>query len=208
MSIADTGPAGAGADTFIGGNGIYLRGLSEEDLEGNWYRWFNDAEVTYYQDKGYFPNTREKQREYYRGIEASSSDVVLAIVETESGRHIGNVGLHHIEWIHRTAALGIVIGEKDAWGKGFGKEAWRLITEYGFETLNLHKITAAVLDGHDASLACAVASGFDLEGTQKEQMYRHGRYYNLILVGLTHSVWFQRGHAEGAQRPRPRRRSK
>ena len=202
MSSADT----SSADTFIAGKGINLRGFCEEDLDGNWYRWFNDAEVTYYQDKGYFPNTREKQRDYYQAIQASSSDVVLAIVEPKSGRHIGNVGLHHIDWIHRTAVLGIVIGEKDAWGKGFGKEAWRLITDYGFETLNLHKITATVLEGNEASMACAFASGYEQEGTQKEQTYRHGRYHDLIFVGLTRSAWFKREHEQEAKRPPPRRR--
>ena len=191
MSTTDNRPSDLTVDTFIVGEGIDLRGLREEDLEGNWYRWFNDPEVTHYQDKGYFPNTREKQREYYETIRASSSDVVLAITEPETGRHIGNVGLHKIDWIHRTAVLGIVIGEKDAWGKKLGKEAWRLITKYGFETLNLHKITATILDGNKASLACAFASGYEREGVQKEQMYRNGRYYDLILVGVTRSVWFK-----------------
>ena len=176
-------------DIFIQGDGIYLRALTETDLEGNWYRWFNDLEVTRSQDKGYLPNTPEKQRQYHENIKDSDSDVVLAIVDMDTHQHIGNVGLHHINWIHRSAALGIVIGEKSSWGKGFGRQAWRMITRHGFETLNLNKITATTLEGNERSLACARASGYEIEGTQKEQMYKAGMFRDLILVGITRAMW-------------------
>ena len=176
-------------DIFIQGDGIYLRALTETDLEGNWYRWFNDPEVTRSQDKGYLPNTPEKQRQYHENIKDSDSDLVLAIVDMDTHQHIGNVGLHHINWIHRSAALGIVIGEKSSWGKGFGRQAWRMITRHGFETLNLNKITATTLEGNERSLACARASGYEIEGTQKEQMYKVGMFQDLILVGITRAMW-------------------
>jgi len=177
------------ADVFIEGEGIHLRGLRQEDLAGNWYRWFNDPEVTYLQDKGYRPNTLELQTQYYERIQASETDVVLAIVEAAGGRHIGNVGLHDIRWIHRTANLGIVIGEKEFWGKGYGREAWRLITAHGFETLHLNKINAVVLAGNDRSLACARAAGFVHEGTQAQQYWKHGEYRDAVLLGVTRAAW-------------------
>jgi len=176
-------------EVFIQGEGIYLRAPTEADLTGNWHRWFNDAEVTHFQDKGYSANTLEKQRSYFESIKDSDSDVVLAIVDANSHQHIGSVGLHQIDWIHRSAFLGIVIGEKDAWGKGFGRQAWRLITRHGFETLNLNKIVATTLDGNERSLACALASGFEIEGTQKEQKYKRGKFHDLILVGITRAMW-------------------
>ena len=61
-----------------------------------------------------------------------------------------------------------MIGEEDSWGKGFGKQAWRLITCHGIETLNLNKITATTMAGNERSLACALASEYEIEGTQKE----------------------------------------
>jgi RimJ/RimL family protein N-acetyltransferase len=181
--------AAQAAEAHIGGDGIHLRGLRESDLDGGWYRWFNDPEVTYYENKGYVENTRELQAEYYRGIQGSDTDVILAITDTETGLHIGNVGLHNIEKIHQTAMLGIVIGEKAFWGKGYGRQAWRLITGYGFEQLGLRKITATVFAGNDRSLACALAAGYVIEGTQKAQMAKHGRRFDLTLVGITREMW-------------------
>jgi hypothetical protein len=79
---------------FVQGEYIFLRELQESDLEGDWYKWFNDPEVTIFQNKGIFPNSREKQRHYYDFLTQNNNEVVFAIVEESSNKHIGNVGLH------------------------------------------------------------------------------------------------------------------
>jgi [ribosomal protein S5]-alanine N-acetyltransferase len=173
--------------TYIRGDGIILRPLTEKDLDGSWYGWFNDPEVTWYQNKGIFPNTLEKQTVFYQHLQNDSSQVTLAI-ESE-GVHIGNVTLKDIDWVHRTAELGIVIGEKAFWGKGLGAQAWWLITRYGILTLNLNKIMARVFSGNERSLKSALRSGYVVEGEQAEQFYRHGQYYSAILVGITAARW-------------------
>ena len=106
-------------DKFIDMGGIYLRSLRQDDLAGNWYTWLNDPVVTRYQDKGIIPNTREKQQSYFEHLAKSSSDVVFAIVFDQTDRHIGNIGLHRIDFIHRHADVGIILGEKDYWNKGY-----------------------------------------------------------------------------------------
>ena len=174
---------------FYADDDFYLRALRESDLDGRWPDWFNDPDVTRFQAKGYRPNTRETQRAYYESVVTSTSDVVLAIVDRASGVHIGNVGLHQIDPLHRTAVLGIVLGERSAWGRGIGKRAWRAITNYGFEVLGLHKICATVIEGNAASLKCALASGYVVEGTQKQQIYKNGVHRDLIHVGLLRDQW-------------------
>lgn len=168
---------------------FYLRRLRESDLDGRWPDWFNDPEVTRFQAKGYEVNTKEKQRAYFDAIAASRSDVVLAIVDRATEEHVGNVGLHHIDPIHRTAVLGIVLGEKKVWGRGIGRRSWQAITDYGFEKLDLHKICATVIDGNDASLKCALAAGYVLEGRQAKQIYKADGYRDLIHVGLLRENW-------------------
>jgi [ribosomal protein S5]-alanine N-acetyltransferase len=161
---------------FVKGKGMYLRELRESDLEGRWYSWFNDSEVTQYQNKKIFPNSRERQREYYNTVKSSATDVVLAIVDERSGKHIGNVGLHKIDWVHRSAELGIVIGEKKFWGKGYGCQAWKMITDYGFDVLNLHRIYAVVMADNKASQNCAERAGFKKEGHIRDVFYKDGKY--------------------------------
>jgi len=161
---------------FIDGNDFYLRELKESDLDGNWYSWFNDSMITKYQDKKIFPNSIEKQREYYETLKSGNSDVVFAIVDKETTKHIGNVGLHKIDWIHRSAELGIVVGEVDFHGKKYGKQAWKLITEYGYHTLNLHRIYAIIMSKNIASIKCAESSGFIREGEIRDYFYKNGMY--------------------------------
>lgn len=168
---------------------FYLRALRASDLAGRWSEWLNDPMVTKYQGKGIYPNTQDAQRKYYERLIDSRTDVVLAIVERATDTHIGNVGLHQIDPVHRTAVLGIVLGEKSAWGKGIGARSWKAITDYGFKVLNLHKICATVIQGNEASLKCALASGYVVEGRQVQQMYKEGEYRDLIHVGLLKDHW-------------------
>lgn len=168
---------------------FYLRALRASDLDGRWADWFNDPVVTKFQAKGYYPNTHDKQREYFQQLSTSRTDVVLAIVDRATDRHIGNVGLHQIDMLHRTAVLGIVLGEREAWGRAIGRRAWRAITNYGFDVLGLHKICATVIDGNEASLKCALASGYEIEGRQAQQIYKNGSHRDLIHVGLLRSRW-------------------
>ena len=169
---------------FIKGNGFNLRELSENDLEGNWYKWFNDSVVTKYQNKGIFPNTRENQKKYLLYLQSSDSDVVMAIVSAETNKHLGNVGLHNINWVHRSAELGIVIGEKEYHGKKYGKQAWKLITEYGFNILNLHRIYALIMEKNIASIKCAEAAGFSREGEIKDYFYKNGTYEKVFYYNI------------------------
>lgn len=168
---------------------FYLRPLKESDLTGGWPQWFNDPVVTRFQAKGIYPNTLESQKSYYQSLSGSRTDVVLAIIDRENELHIGNVGLHHIDYISRTAMLGIVIGEKAAWGRGIGSRSWRAITSYGFKVLNLHKICATYIEGNEKSLQCALSAGYEVEGQQKQQIFKDGRYLDLIHLGLLRENW-------------------
>lgn len=167
---------------FLDGGSIYLRAANEKDLKGNWYSWLNDPVVTRFQNKGIFPNTRDKQRDYYHVMINSKNDVLFAIVEKKSKKHIGSAGLHKIDWVHRSAELGIVIGEKAFWGKGYGKVAWNLVTFYGFKKLNLHRIYAVVVKKNSAAIKSGQASGFKIEGQMRDVYFKNGRYYSTLLM--------------------------
>jgi len=179
----------ASKDRFIRCEGFYLRGVQEQDLSGRWFQWFNDPETTRFQNKGYVPNTLQAQRAYFERVQNSREDIVLAIIDDASDRHVGNVGLHAIDWIHRSAVLGIVIGEREFLGRGWGRQAWAAITRYAFETINLHKVCASVFEGNGPSMKCALASGYEVEGTQKKQVYKNGDYRDLVWLGITRDRW-------------------
>jgi RimJ/RimL family protein N-acetyltransferase len=170
-------------DKFIDLGEIYLRGLQESDLSGNWYTWFNDPVVTRYQDKGFFANTREKQRIYYDHLIKSTSDIILAIILDSNDTHIGNIGLHKIDYLHRHAEIGIIIGEKDYWNKGFATKSICAIVDYAFKTHNLHKLNSLVMKENTGSMKAFENAGFEEEGMIKDYFFKHGAYHDVVLWG-------------------------
>lgn len=171
-------------DKFIDLGKIYLRGLKESDLSGNWYMWFNDPIVTRFQDKGIIANTQEKQKEYYQEVVRSRSDIILAIIFDETDLHIGNIGLHKIDYIHRNAEVGIVLGEPEYWNKGYASKCITAIRDYAFNTLNLHRLTAKIMTENSGSCRAFSHAGFMNEGLMKEYFFKNGRYLDVQIMGI------------------------
>jgi RimJ/RimL family protein N-acetyltransferase len=182
---------------FAEGSLVFLRPLERSDLNEHYLSWLNDPEVTSYTETGIFPSTAEDLEKYYREVTGSKSQVMLAIVDKKSGQHVGNVKLGPIHWIHRNATFGILIGEKKFWGKGVGLEATKLMVEYGFTRLNLHRIDLGVFADHEAAVRCYEKAGFKVEGRMREDLFRGGQnggqyggqYKDRLWMGLLRSEY-------------------
>ncbi|HEY8584263.1 MAG TPA: GNAT family protein [Capillimicrobium sp.] len=172
-------------DAFLRGETCDLRPLRPADADGPWARWFNDPEVNRWLFRGVFPTTPETQRSFLASIDPEQAgDLVLAIVDRPEDRHVGTIGLHRIDWVNRTAELGIVVGEPDARGRGIGTEATRLIVAHGFRRLNLHRIWLGVMAEHEAAVRLYEKVGFQVEGRLREEMERDGRRHDKLIMGL------------------------
>ena len=169
---------------FLIGNRIYLRNLEGADLEGPWLDWLNDYEITRFLETGSFPTTHEGIGRYYQDVVQNPNNVMLAIVDKASDGHIGNIKLGPINRFHRVADLAIMIGDKSCWGKGYGREAWELMVSYGFERLDLHKITLGVYADHHAAVKTYEKVGFKVEGTLGKHLFREGSYHDKYVMGL------------------------
>jgi len=177
------------SNAFAEGKLLFLRPLEPADINERYLGWVNDPEVTRYLETGTFPSTAADLEKFYTSISASRSDVILGIIDKQSQRHIGNVKLGPISWIHRCATFGIMIGDRDYWGKGFGAEASRLMVEYGFYKLNLHRIDLGVFAEHDAAVRCYEKIGFKIEGRMREDLFQGGEYKDRVWMGLLRSEY-------------------
>jgi len=174
---------------FAKGRQLYLRPLERTDLTERYQSWLNDPEVTVYMETGVFPTTLQQLERYYQAVTSSPDQVILAVVHQESDLHIGNVKLGPINWVHRRAALGILIGDKEYWGKGLGTEAVSLAVEYGFYRLNLHRISLGVFEEHKSAVRCYQKVGFKIEGHLRQDVFRDGQYKNGLWMGLLRSEY-------------------
>lgn len=169
---------------FLTGQKLYLRPLEPGDVNEQYVRWLNDPEVTHYLGVGRFPATLESVQRYLQRFRDSTTDLIFAIVDRESNLHIGNVTLNRIDRIGLTADTGLMIGNKEFWGRGYASEAWAILLDYAFQKLGLRKIIAGAVSGHEASLSVLRRLGFQTEGTLRKECWVDGEYRDAVRLGL------------------------
>jgi RimJ/RimL family protein N-acetyltransferase len=173
---------------FLIGERIYLRPLDEETDLDRCLEWINDPEVLTTLGRRQ-PMGRAAEREWLQEQYKSEEHLNLAIVLKDGDRHIGNCGFNEIDYVNRSAVFGILIGEKEAWGQGYGPEAARLILKYGFEELGLHRIGLDVYSHNPRAIRAYEKAGFVREGTLRESYYRNGVYHDTIVMSVLESEW-------------------
>ena len=108
----------------------------------------------------------------------------FAIVLKDSDKLIGNCSLEDMDLIHRNAVLGIFIGDEEERGKGYGKEAIKLLLEYGFNNLNLNNIMLNVYSFNTRAIKVYESLGFKKCGTRHKSHYFKGQYYDEIQMEI------------------------
>src|SRR5207245_2612552 len=104
---------------------------------------------------------------------------------------IGVAGLRDIDFKNRRAEFGISIGDRAAWGQGYGTEATQLIVNYAFGRLNLQRVYLHVLEYNERAVRCYLKVGFRKEGTLRQDHYHDGRYWDSHVMGILRHEWEQ-----------------
>jgi RimJ/RimL family protein N-acetyltransferase len=168
---------------MLEGKSVRLRPVEVSDLDPN-YRWMNDTEVTRHIAIRY-PISRAHEEQWLAARPANDfSNGVTYAIETKEGVYIGNLGLHDPHPEHRSATLGIVIGEKDYWSNGYGTDAIVALLRFGFDQMNLHRVSLHVFEFNQRAVACYKKCGFQMEGTLRHNYYGEGAYHDVIVMGV------------------------
>ena len=168
---------------FLESGRLYLRAVTPADVTDDYYHWMNDPEITQYLESRFYPQTKEGIEAFVMSMQGSRDNVFLAMVLKEGDRHIGNIKLGPINWLHRLGEIGLMIGDKNAWGKGYATEAIRLISDYAFQRLNLRKVTAGCYGNNEGSSRAFQRAGFQIEGLRPQHFFCNGHYVDFILLG-------------------------
>ncbi len=163
------------------GTNLTLRAITRADLP-RYVAWLNDPEVIEHLSL-FLPMNIDDETEWYEAQRKNASVQNFAI-ETKAGKHIGSVGLMNINQRVQSAELGIVIGEKSEWGKGYGQEAILLLLEYAFNTLNLNRVYLRVDTNHPGAIKCYQRCGFVTEGEMRQVEFRAGQFINQYLMSV------------------------
>ncbi len=181
---------------MLEGKLVRLRALEAADLDRE-YRWVNDEEVIGYLSSIRYPMSRADEERWLsdRPANGFAGGVTLAI-ETKDGTRIGNLGLQQINPEDRKAGLGIMIGDKSYWSKGYGTDAITTLLAFAFGEMDLHRVWLTTLEYNERAIACYRKCGFREEARLRRDVFRHGRYWDFIVMGVLREE-FEALHAGG-----------
>jgi RimJ/RimL family protein N-acetyltransferase len=150
-------------------------------------KWVNDPEVTQWL-KVDPPLSLEMEHNWVDGV-CREGRMVFTIL-TKEGKPIGNLGMEEISWKHRRASMGIMIGEKEYWGKGYGSDAIITLLRYAFEELGMRRVDLFTDLDNVRARRTYQKCGFREEGVMRQFRSKNGRVVDEVLMSILSSEWF------------------
>ena len=167
---------------ILSGSIVYLKPITLNEVNEKYLSWLQDVEVMQgIATSGY---TLDSLKKYVTDRIDSPQVAFFGIFDSKTSEHIGNVKLDFHDVKANVSELGLLIGNKNYWGRGIGYEACNLAISYGFEKMNLRKIYLAVYENNLNAKKLYEKLGFILEGTLRKQIMANNTYYDKYLMGL------------------------
>jgi RimJ/RimL family protein N-acetyltransferase len=170
---------------------VRLRAYEKSDLDAV-MKWVNDEEVTDLLggEMLAYPVSSLAEEKFIEAAAAPSDRQKNFAIETlAERRYIGAISFNAIDWQSRHASIGIVIGDKSLWGKGYGTDAMRIIMRLAFDKMNLHRLWLHVHDYNQRAIASYEKCGFKREGVLREEHFARGKYHDTIVMGILESEY-------------------
>ena len=178
---------------------MHLRRHRRENLPAV-IRWYSDPELarlTRYQTR---PMSREEIERFFQARLVAPDSLAYAIHVARTDRLIGLTTFSSLDPDNGSVLFHITIGERDAWGHGFGRETAELMVEHAFTRLGLHRVALSAFSFNERAIRSYEKAGFVHEGRLREAVWRDGRYWDEIQMGILEPEW--RATHERAEEPR------
>jgi len=161
---------------------VRLRQIEASDLL-KLRNWRNSPCIRAY-TRGYRPLNMLNQTNWLESLSADQLNIMFAIEKKFDRELIGCCGLTNINWKEGHGEVSIYIGEKKWQSKGYASDALRLLLEYGFKELRLHRIYGIIFEYNDASIKFFEKNGFEFEGRHREARFWDGKFYDELVYGI------------------------
>jgi RimJ/RimL family protein N-acetyltransferase len=168
---------------MIEGKKVRIRAIEKTDID-EIMKWVNDPEVKDNLLLRYPISRFQEEKWIERTLEATDPKNKIFAIETKDGVYLGGIGFHGIDWENRNAEVGIVIGKKEYWNKGYGTDAMMTILDFAFNQMNLHRVYLRVFEFNARGMKSYEKCGLKKEGVLREDRYRSGEYHDTIMMGI------------------------
>lgn len=171
---------------------VKLRKMTKEDTE-LYHKWRNDLEVMQSTNSSLDVYPLEDTREFVNNVMLSSHTAKgYIMVEKEEETPLGVISLINIDYKNRNAECIIDIGEKEYWGQGYGTEGLKLLLDFAFYEMNLHRVSLKVFSFNERAIRLYTKIGFQEEGSSRQSLFRNGKWYDVIHMGLLQNEYFEK----------------
>jgi ribosomal-protein-alanine N-acetyltransferase len=166
------------------GDRLILRSLVNQDVNERYLSWLSDFEVIRHLEIRFSsPGNIEDLGNFINLVNNSADTLMLGMFLRLDGRHIGNIKLGPINSYHANGDIGLLIGERSEWGKGYASDAIKLLSDFAFAELGLIKLTAGCYSSNDGSRRAFLKSGFLEEGRRVAQYIVDDHREDAVLLG-------------------------
>ncbi|MDR2194101.1 MAG: GNAT family N-acetyltransferase [Treponema sp.] len=168
------------------GNKCYLSPMDANDAE-KYTEWLNDMDILVNLQLYNGIINVENERAFTNNV---SKYHIYSIIDIKKDELIGNCGFMDIDNLNQTAEVGIFIGNKNYWNKGYGTEALTLLLDYGFKALNLNNIQLRVYGYNKRAKRCYEKVGFKQIGIRREALYRNLERHDILYMDIVSKEFY------------------
>jgi len=164
---------------YLRGRKVLLRKFTQSDITPEYISWLNDPEVVQFSNQRFIQHTEYSCRLYFDNF-ANSTNLFLSVSTRVGNVPIGTMTAY-VSPYHGTVDIGILLGNKSVWGKGYGQDAWSLLVDWFIKIKKIRKITAGTLSVNKSMIRIMERSGMICEAVRERQEFVAGELCDIYL---------------------------
>ena len=180
---------------ILTGTLVRLSAVDPEEYGKAFAVWRRDSEFMRLMDAGpiRLASQKDSQKWLEKDFEERAPHQHFFTIRTlAEDKLIGDIGLDIVNWPGRDAFVGLGIGKRDFWGRGYGTDAMQLILRYAFLEVNLRRVTLTVFEYNPRAIRSYEKAGFRHEGRERKSLNRDGRRWDMLFMGILREEWLER----------------
>jgi RimJ/RimL family protein N-acetyltransferase len=172
---------------MLNGEKVLLRPMRQQDIDRQ--HEFNQDLELYGLDSTY-PRVSplETAQAFYESRTKFDENIAPLAIEAD-GKYIGFCSLMNLQNRYGNIELGIMVGDREYWGRGYGREAVNLLLHYGFHYLDARRIALTTHAKNQRAICCYLACGFVEEGRPRKVVWIEGEYTDLVQMSILREEW-------------------
>jgi RimJ/RimL family protein N-acetyltransferase len=172
---------------MLKGEKVLLRPMKPEDVARQ-HEFNQDIELYALDSDVPHVNPLEDAQAFYESRIKPDENIAHFSIETD-GKYIGFCALYGLRNRHGNVELGITIGDRDYWGRGYGRDTIKLLLNYAFHYLGARRIALTTNVKNERAIRCYLACGFVEEGRPRKVVWIEGEYTDLVNMSILRDEW-------------------